>query len=78
VPGDPLQGSTHEAAGSPAVDDQEERMRRLEEGVDAPGSGVLGKGIHVGTPAGGVTQAAHTGSTHWGEPREAEEEDRAA
>ena len=48
----------------------EAEMERLEEGVDEPGSGTLGHGIRVGTPAGGVTEAANSGSAHWGKPRD--------
>ena len=78
IPGDPLEGSVRETDGSAARGDQEEVTRRLEEGVDAPGSGVLGKGIHVGTPAGGLTEAAATGGAHWGQPRSEEQEEEKA
>lgn len=58
--------------------DQEGLMERLEarEGEDR-GSGSLGQGIHVGTPAGGMTpETAERGSEHWGSLRtESEEEE---
>ncbi|HEU4754154.1 MAG TPA: hypothetical protein VFU47_13675 [Armatimonadota bacterium] len=76
IPGDPEEGGPPTGEGSSrGTVDQEALMDRLEEGVNAPGSGNLGHGVHVGTPAGGLTEAARTGSSHWGEPREAEEEE---
>ncbi len=58
-----------------AQTDQEALMERLESRIgDDSGSGNLGQGVHVGTPAGGVTQAAQTGSAHWGSPRTTDQE----
>ena len=49
-------------------------MRAREAALGAQqGSGTLGEGIHVGTPAGGVTEAARTGSAHWGTARDSTE-----
>lgn len=79
LPGAPAEGHAHKTTGvgkTPQEGGQEELMERLEDRIgDDRGSGNLGQGVHVGTPAGGVTQAAETGSSHWGSTRVQDEED---
>ena len=84
IPGDTREGTPPEdmSTGPSAGEMRGEGPRNSKEAMEADmrareaalgqqkGSGTLGEGIHVGTPAGGVTEAARTGSAHWGTARE--------
>lgn len=73
----PRGGAFGEEQSTAGRSNQEELMERLEarEGDDR-GSGNLGQGVRVGTPAGGLTsEAAERGSERWGSVRAEEEEE---
>ena len=64
-----------EAGGHRDPAEIEEDMREREAALGPQAAGVLGKGVHVGTPAGGTTEGRAQGAEHWGAARDADEEE---
>jgi len=78
LPGDATEGRTANTnpisgQGDDRKAEMQAEMEAREAAVGQRGVGVIGD-VHLGTPAGGVTDAAQTGHTHYGTARDEQED----
>ena len=78
LPGDAIEGSRPPGGTGGRIDPAEAdaEMRRREAETGPRRAGQIGE-ARLGTPAGGVTRAAETGSAPWGKPAEEQENEPA-